>query len=305
MNVLIIGGNGFIGSHLIDLFLKNNHNVRVFDSSFERFREKLKNVDYRISNLDNTLELTEALYNIDVVYHLASNSSPGTSNLDPHIEINKNLVPTLRLIDTMLKLGKNKIVYFSSGGTVYGHSSNPLISETDCQRPISSYGIVKVTIENYLKLYERSFGLKALILRPSNPYGPRQGHIMTQGVIATFLQRLKKGNELIVYGDGSAIKDYIYIDDLVEASYQLGIQNDSGVYNIGSGIGTSISALLDTIKDVTKIEPIVKYTSINDYDVQKFALNIMKINKSINWLPTISLKDGIKKLWQWIEANEY
>jgi UDP-glucose 4-epimerase len=305
MNVLIIGGNGFIGSHLVDIFLKNNHNVRVFDSSFERFREKLKNVDYRISNIDNTLELTEALYNIDVVYHLASSSLPGTSNLDPYIDINKNLVPTLRLLDIMLKLGKNKIVYYSSGGTVYGNTSNPLISETDCQGPISSYGIVKVTIENYLKLYERSFGLKALILRPSNPYGPRQGHIMTQGVIATFLQRLKKGNELIVYGDGSAIKDYIYIDDLVEASYQLGIQNDSGVFNIGSGIGTSISEILNTIKDVTKIEPIVKYTNIKDYDVQRFVLDIKRIHNSINWLPTISLKDGIKKLWQWIEANEY
>ena len=303
MNVLIIGGNGFIGSHLVDIFLQNGHKVRVFDYSSEKYRDKIKDVDYRIFNFDNTAELTESLADIDIVYHLAGSSVPSTSNLDPAMEIQKNLLPTIRLLEIMVKLNTKKIVYFSSGGTVYGNSIISPIHEDQNLAPISSYGIIKVTIEHYLKLYERLYGIKALIIRPSNPYGPRQGHQFTQGVISTFLRKIQSGEELTVFGDGKSTKDYIYISDLVEACYKLSLSNDSSEYNIGSGIVASINEIIEVISEVTKKRPKINYTESKEYDVQNFVLDISKLKKVIKWLPKISLRDGIQKHWDWIIEN--
>ena len=303
MKVLIIGGNGFIGTHLVDTFLQHGHKVRVFDYSLDKFRDKIKDVDYRIFNFDNIAELTESLTDIDIVYHLAGSSVPSTSNLDPTMEIQKNLLPTIRLLEIMVKLKRKKIIFFSSGGTVYG---NPVSSPTDENQylaPISSYGIIKVTIEYYLKLYERLYGIKALIIRPSNPYGPRQGHQFTQGIISTFLRELQLDEELTVFGDGKSTKDYIYISDLVDACYKLSLSYDSGEYNIGSGVGVSINEIIKVISDVTNKHPKIKYTESKKYDVRNFVLDTSKLKKAIKWLPAISLRDGIQKHWDWIIEN--
>ena len=159
MNILVIGGNGFIGSHLIDHLLIKGHNVRVFDISYERYRKPLSNVDYRISTLENIPDLYEAMLGIDIVFHLASTSVPSTSNVDTVSDINKNLIPTLNILNLSVKLGIKRIIYFSSGGAVYGNPLTTPINEDHSLNPISSYGIVKVTIEMYLSLYQRMYGL--------------------------------------------------------------------------------------------------------------------------------------------------
>jgi len=304
MNVLVIGGNGFIGSHLIDHLLAKGHNVRVFDISYERYRKPLSNVDYRISTLENIPDLYEALLGIDIIFHLASASVPSTSNIDPITDINKNLISTLNILNLSAKLGINRIIYFSSGGAVYGNPLTKLIREDHPLSPISSYGIVKASVEMYLSLYQRLYGFKPLILRPSNPYGPRQGHFIAQGVISTFLRKVQNNESLTVFGDGNSTKDYIYIKDLIDLSYELSFNNEVGIFNLGSGIGTSINQIIAEIKTVTNNEVHVNNSEKQIYDVDHFVLDISKTNKLIETRQLTTLKTGISKTWEWLNSIE-
>lgn len=302
MNILVIGGNGFIGSHLIDHLLIKGHNVRVFDISYERYRKPLANVDYRISTLDNIPDLYEALLGIEVVFHLASASVPSTSNVDTVSDINKNLIPTLNILNLSVKLGIKRIIYFSSGGAVYGNPLTKSIGEGHPLNPISSYGIVKATVEMYLSLYQRMYGIKPLILRPSNPYGPRQGHFIAQGVISTFLRKVQKNESLSVFGDGNSRKDYIYIKDLIDLSYDLSFSDEVGVFNLGSGIGTSINEIIEQIKSITNSELVINHLDKQIYDVDHFVLDITKTTNLLGDFTFTSMEEGISKTWSWLNS---
>ena len=302
MNILIIGGNGFIGSHLIDHLISKGHDIRVFDISYERYREPLKNVDYRISNLENIPDLYEALLGIDIVFHLASTSVPSTSNIDTVSDVKKNLVTTLNLLNLLNRLGVRRMVYLSSGGAVYGNPQTNPIGEEHPLNPISSYGIIKATTEMYLSLYQRLYDLEPLILRPSNPYGPRQGHYIAQGVISTFLRKVSKNESLTVFGDGSSTKDYIYITDLIELIYELSVRDFVGIFNVGSGIGSSLNQIIGEIKKTTKSEPQINYVDKQIYDVDHFILDVSKAINLIGFHEFKSLAEGISNTWQWINS---
>jgi UDP-glucose 4-epimerase len=304
MNALVIGGNGFIGSHLVDSLLQKGHSVRVFDMGAERFRVPLKGVDYRLSTLDNRADLYEAMLGIDVVYHLASASVPSTSGIDTILDIQKNVIPAMTILDLVVKRDIKRFVYFSSGGAVYGNPLTIPVSEEHPLRPISSYGIVKVTIEHYLELYQRVYGLQPLILRPSNPYGPRQGHYLAQGVISTFLRKVKMNEPLVVFGDGSAVKDYIYITDLVEQCCDLSVTDVTGAYNIGSGQGTSLNEILELIRKITKRDLKIEYIPTKVYDVSRFVLDTTKAsNARKKIVPLTTLEAGMRKLWEWMGSE--
>jgi len=214
MKVLVLGGNGFIGSHVVDQLLAAGHKVRVFDRSAERYRDPIKQVEYRLGRFDDTFQVAEALQGMDAVCHLISTTVPGTSNLDPVADVKNNLINTLNLLEQMRKKGLRRILYLSSGGTVYGNPESSPISENHPLKPISSYGIVKVAIEKYLFMYQQLYGLQPVILRPSNPYGPRQGHAGVQGLIGTLLARAFSGETLEIWGDGSIVRDYMHVSDL-------------------------------------------------------------------------------------------
>lgn len=304
MKVLVIGGNGFIGSHLIDHLLLEGHDIRVFDIAYERYRKPLANVDYRISTLDNIPDLYEALLGIDIVFHLASSTVPSTSNIDTVSDINKNLIPTLNLLNLMVKLGIYRIVYFSSGGAIYGLPKRIPILEEHPLHPISSYGIIKATVEMYLFLYQRLHRLKPLIIRPSNPYGPRQGHYMAQGVISTFLRKAKLNESLIIFGDGNSKKDYIYINDLIRSCTKLSFKDTVGTFNIGSGKSYSINEIISEIKGITGQEIFTINSEMQKYDVDHFELDISKLENSIGPIECISLGKGIENTWNWIKNSD-
>jgi UDP-glucose 4-epimerase len=301
MNTLIIGGNGFIGSHLIDKLLKEGHSVRVFDIQHERFRKPLINVDYRISSLENDSELEDAMLEIDIIFHLASGSVPSSSNFDSAKALNNTLITTLNVLDLAVKLEIKKLVYFSSGGAVYGLPSSAKINEEHSLKPMSSYGISKVTIEMYLSLYERMHGLKSLIIRPSNPYGPRQGNFNAQGVISTFLSKAKNNETMNVFGDGNSAKDYVYIDDLINLTTKLSFGDYFGVFNIGSELGTSINQIVSQIKSTTGLNLKTNNVKAKIYDVNNFVLNISKLKSKIDHIEFISLSEGIDKTWNWLK----
>jgi UDP-glucose 4-epimerase len=304
MNALVIGGNGFIGSHLVDILLLNGHSVRVYDSVYERFRTPIPIVDYRISTLDNVSDLSEAMFGVDIIFHLASSSVPSTSNIDPISDINKNLIPSLNVLNLSVKLGIKRIVYFSSGGAVYGIPMTTPVKETHQLQPISSYGIVKATIEKYLFLYQRLYDIRPLILRPSNPYGPRQGHFMAQGVISTFLRKIKMNERITVFGNGKSSKDYIYIADLILLCYELSLSEEVGIFNIGSGIGTSIREIIEQISKTTGKLPEIVYAELQSFDVNHFVLDTSKVTNILGKLPSTSLEKGISETWNWINKVE-
>jgi UDP-glucose 4-epimerase len=304
MNILVIGGNGFIGSHLVDYLLVKGHQVRVFDAVYERFRKPLEQVDYRIFSLENISDLYEALLGIDVVFHLASTSVPSTSNIDPVSDIQTNLIPTLNILNMAVKLGIKRIIFFSSGGAVYGNPLTKTVNESHPLNPISSYGIVKATIEMYMSLFQRIYDIKPLILRPSNPYGPRQGHFIAHGVISTFLRKVLKNERLTILGDGNATKDYIYIDDLIHICYQLSFSDVTGAYNVGTGHGTSINEITDKIKAITTFDTGIERLQKQIYDVDTFVLDVSKTTHLIGKYAYTSLDEGIKKTWQWMKASE-
>lgn len=302
MKVLVLGGNGFIGSHIVDALLEEGHQVCVFDRTYERYRSPLTNVEYFLSEFTNISLLAEALEGVDLVYHLISTTVPSTSNLSPSDDIQSNLINTVRLLDLIVQMKVPRIIFLSSGGTVYGIPKTTPIPETHPLNPICSYGIVKIAIEHYLYMYHQLYALDYVVIRASNPYGERQGHKGVQGVIGTFLGKAKYSEEIQVWGDGSIIRDYIYIGDLAKFCMKATHATNSGVYNVGSGIGHSISEIIEIIEAEVGQNLLFKKMPRRDYDIPKIILDISKAKITFDWEPETEFHQGIKKSWEWCNS---
>jgi len=303
MRALVIGGSGFIGSHLVDALLARGMSVRVCDWAKERFRETPPQVDFRQCSFDDSAALAEALQGVDCVYHLISTTVPSTSNLDPVADINGNLVGTVRLLELMREAGVKRMVYLSSGGTVYGIPQTDPVPETHPERPISSYGIVKTAIEKYLLMEQHLHGLQPVILRASNPYGSRQGHGGVQGVIGTFLHRLANGEPVKVWGDGSVVRDFIHVSDLAALCADCATNDAIGIFNAGSGTGASIREIIEVIGGVSGQSLDVTYEPGRNFDVPRVVLDIGKVKQVCGWSPRISLADGVAETWAWVQGQ--
>jgi len=299
MNTLVLGGNGFIGSHLVDELLASGHSVRVFDRFPEKYRPPISNVDYRTGNFGDAFSMAEALQGIDVVFHLISTTVPGTSNLNPVADINDNLISTVVLLDQMIKIGIKRIVYLSSGGTVYGKPNIIPIPENHPLNPICSYGVVKVAIENYLKMYQELYGLQPTIIRPSNPFGPRQGHDGVQGVIATFISKLFHNHPIKVWGDGSIIRDYMSVTDLVRLCVITSEMNYCDIFNAGSGNGVSVTEIIELLTEVSGHSPLISYEIGRAFDVKEVVLDISNTKSITGWNPTVDFAAGLLQHWNW------
>lgn len=305
MKTLVLGGCGFIGSHLVDTLLSSGHKVRVLDRGPELYRAPLPNVDYRLAAFSDLSSLAEALEDVEVVYHLISTTVPSTSNLDPIADVQDNLINTLRLLQLMVQKHIPKIVFLSSGGTVYGIPDAVPISESHPLHPICSYGVVKVAIENYLQMFHQLHGLEFVILRASNPYGERQGHTGVQGVIGTCIAKILANEPIEIWGDGNIVRDFIYVSDLAEFCVLAGQTQVTGTYNASSGIGYSINEVVDTLSRITE----KRMKSINKigrvYDVPEVVLDIAQAIKVFGWQPKVSLESGLALTWNWAKLGSY
>ena len=302
MNALVIGGTGFIGSHLLDRLVAEGDSVRVLAPDPERFRVPLGNIDYRTGTLTDAAATRSALEGVDIVYHLANSKVPSTSNLDPIADIQENLVATVALLESMRQAGAGRIVFLSSGGTVYGECGSESVPEDHVLQPSSSYGIVKVASENYLCMFRRLYGLSYCVLRASNPYGPRQGAIGVQGVIATMLYRTSRNEAISIWGDGGVVRDYVYIEDLAEGISTAGRAGLEGTFNLGSGEGHSLVDLLDVIREVTGKEPTVEFQPSRKVDIQRIVLDISRIRIKLGWEPKVPLVRGVERHWLWMQS---
>ena len=300
MKILVLGGNGFIGTHILDELLAGGHDVRVFDRSPEVWRKPLPSVKYFLGDFSNTPLLAEALQGVYVVIHLISTTVPSTSNLDPIADIQSNLENSVRLFQIMVAAKIKRIVYLSSGGTVYGIPTILPVPETHPLNPICSYGIVKVAIEKYLGMFEYLYGVKPLIIRASNPFGPRQGHGGVQGVAFTFMQKILSDEKISIWGDGSIKRDYLYIADLAKVCRIAAESELTGIINAGSGEGLTLVELVRMIEIATKKKASIEYMAARTYDVPEIVLDIEKAKTLFNWEPDISIQEGLSLQFNWM-----
>lgn len=301
MKALIIGGNGFIGSHLKNRLLQAGWYVRVLDLKEEVFRKSLDNVENIIGDYGNAELLRKALDGIDFVFHLACSTIPKTSNEEIIFDIKSNLIKTVVLLHECVYAKIQRIIFLSSGGTVYGIPQNSFVSEKHPTNPICSYGITKLAIEKYLEMFYRLYGLDYVVLRGANIYGERQDPDGELGVIAVFLKRAAEGRTINIWGHGDTVRDFLYVHDLTEAFFCAATKILSErVFNIGSGQGLSLLKLIDCIMGVTCSKVRVEHFPSRKFDVPSITLDINRASQILGWKPKVSLYDGITRTSEWI-----
>lgn len=303
---LVLGGKGFIGSHLVDALLGQGYKVRVFDRPNTVFLGHPCHADVEVveGDIASEADVAEAVVGCDVCFHLISTTLPKSSNLDPIFDIETNLLGTIRLLQHALSAGVKKMVFLSSGGTVYGAPVRLPIAEDHPTNPICSYGIIKLAIEKYLGMYHDLHGLDYTVLRLSNPFGERQRTLSSQGAVAVFLGKALRGEKVEIWGDGSVIRDYIYIADVIDAMLAAIANNGKErVFNIGSGHGLSLNQVLDTIEQVIGRNVERVYTEGRAFDTPISVLAIKRAEESLGWVPKTPFVDGLERMASWLEAN--
>jgi len=305
-NILLLGGCGFIGLNLLEaLSAAGRYQVIVFDSPAaceKNARQLAPAKTYRGDfNASRDLETIFQEQPIDRVFHLISSTVPATSNQDVAADIETNLLGTIRLLDLLVKYRVPGLTYLSSGGTVYGAAARIPVDEDAPTAPLCSYGIVKLAVEKYLALYRRLHGLDYLILRPSNPYGEWHSS-RQQGLINVALSKALAGEEIVVYGDGTVVRDYIYIKDLAGIMVNLLDQGVGGqLLNLGSGQGHSVNEILALVEKLHgRVK--VRYAAARAADVPAIVLNTDKLRAFYS--PQLTdLATGMARTYEWLKRQ--
>lgn len=280
--VLLLGGTGFIGSALAR-------------------RLEHEQTAAHVLGRKNAGMLEHLLPQCGTVIHLACTTTPGSSAAQPDLET-ENLTLTLRLLGLLREQPETHLIFFSSGGTVYGNPSRLPVPEDSPTAPLSNHGAGKVAQEHHCEL-ARSRGHSVTILRPSNAYGPGQGLKSGFGLVRTMLERARSGTPLEIWGDGENVRDFIYIDDIVEACTRLiKLPRDSGTYNLGTGVGLSINQLKRVVEAASGRQVQSIYRPARSVDVRSVVLDISHVKASLGWQPAVSLTDGLARTWQWLHS---
>jgi UDP-glucose 4-epimerase len=304
MTILVIGGCGFIGSHIVSELVACNYSVLVYDTNAKDINntEGITYINGSFSDL-SALESAIERHRVSHVVHLVSTTLPKSSNEDMKFDLTSNVVQTLGLLDLCIKHGINKVLYMSSGGTVYGVPQSLPVKETHPTDPTCSYGICKLAIEKYLALYNHLFGLKYVIIRAANPYGPGQNPLSGQGIIATYVHRIQMALPLEVWGDGRVVRDYFDVRDLAELCRQALFSEHCGVFNAGSGTGDSINQLIEVLSGLMYIKPQVIYKERRNFDVPTIILDCSRAEQFFGWRTTINLVDGVSHYINWYKSK--
>jgi UDP-glucose 4-epimerase len=296
MKVLVTGATGFLGQALISGLLKAEHWVTatVHKTDLQQRHPSLQSQRFDLS--DPCSDWNELLAGIELIYHLAWSTVPSEADRGLAEDARVNIVGSLRLIEALRSMARlPRIVFVSSGGTVYGVLSQIPAPEDHPLRPISAHGVSKRAIEAYLEMMSRQRGLQAVSLRMSNVYGPGQGIARPFGAVAHFAHMALAGKPIRMFGDGSMTRDYLYIDDAVDALLRAGLGSGQGHYNIGTGIGHSLSEVVAIIAShLGRDVPLDRHPS-RAFDVPVSILDASRARQTFGWVPRVMLEDGIAK----------
>lgn len=297
---VVLGANGFIGSHVTAALLREGHDViacdiaRDFGMVPRMTADRLETVS--LDFLDAAV-VRNVVRGADWVFHLVGTTLPASSNANMVFDVESNLVASVHLLEACADNGVSRLVFASSGGTVYGPPRSVPVSEDAPTNPIVSYGIVKLAIEKYCSLFSSLRGLKTVCLRLANPYGPR--HVGTaQGAIPVFFKCILADKPIVIWGDGSVVRDYLYVEDVAHA-FCLAAEyaGDQRVFNVGSGVGVSINQLLAEIRAVVQRPCRVEYEAARSFDVPQVYLDISRARNELRWSPKVTLREGLQLTW--------
>lgn len=305
---LVLGANGFIGSHLADELAANQHHVRAFGrfttTESHRFLAH-NNIEVMRGDFLNRHDLHNAVDGMDYVFHFISTTTPVSADDDPHIDAETNIRMGIELFEACVAHKVKKVIFASSGGAIYGETKQEIpIAENVNPQPVSPYAIGKLTIEHYLRYYQKKHGLDSVTFRISNAYGERYSLLSRQGVIPIFLHHILQDKPITIFGDGTMVRDYIYVKDLAKLivhAYQYATQP---VYNLGSGKGISLHELLDTIKKITQKPVKIHNVSKPATFIEKIILDNKLYTQEFNMLPTTCLETGIQKTWEYMLSRQ-
>ena len=300
---LVVGGCGFLGGHVVDALLAQGHEVRIIDTQPvpRELTTRWGEVAYRRGDMLDSKLLAEVTKGCDYVFQYATTTIPKTSIADPELD-NQNLVATLRLIRACVAAKVAKIVFPSSGGTVYGKPDRLPIPEDAPLRPGSPYAATKIAIEQHLAAAHRVHGLDYAVLRYGNPYGPRQSPAGNMGIVSIFLGLLRRGEKPTLFGDGDTLKDFFYVDDAASAAIAVLPHLEYKVFNVASGKGTTVRELIEAMAAAVgrPIEP--KRAPALAGDEPACVLDIRRIQKACSWRPNVDLAEGLRRTWAWIQS---
>ena len=305
MRITVTGGAGFIGSHLVDRLIEDGHTVQVIDNlytgnkEFVHSKAQFVELDIRDPKLYSVLEE----FRPDYIFHEAAQTEVSTSMSDPMLDCDINLMGLINLLNAAVKLDVKKFLMPSSAA-VYGNLDTLPLNEEMIGNPSSFYGLTKLTTEHYLRIYHESFGLPYICYRYSNVFGPRQGNGGEGGVISIFAKAIVQGSPIIVYGDGKQTRDFIYVDDVVEANI-LGMQHQvTGIYNVSTGISSSVNLLVDEFRNISGKDIEVVYDKPRLGDIRDSVLATDKSEKELLFTAKYNLHDGLIKTYEYFKTVE-
>lgn len=296
---LVIGGNGFLGSHVVDALVEFGHTVTAFDRFSSQPAYTAAGVRSMVGDFMSPADLRDALEGQQNLFHFLSTTTPMTAENEPSMDVRTNLAMSVDLFGLAVQAGVQRVFFASTGGSIYGDQVDQPITETAVPRPLSPYAIGKLAIEGYLRYFRRKHGLQSVSFRISNPYGPRQHPAKRQGVIPIFLQHIANGQPVEVFGDGSMVRDYLYAEDaarMVAAAAIADPRHD--VYNVGSGIGVSVNEVLAVARDVTGCPVEVKYTGQPVTFVNRAVLDVSRFSQEFGLRASVSLREGMERTWR-------
>jgi len=295
---LVVGGNGLIGSALVDLLVDEGHEVAVYDRYSTGMSHREHGVEAIVGDLADELALAKAMVGRDTLVHLASVSTPASAEDDPNTDIIDNVARSVRMLRDAVDAGIRRVHFASTGGAMYGRDVLRPSRETDLPDPVSPYAIGKLAVEGYLRYFAVKHGLDSIVHRISNPYGSRQHPGRTQGVIPIFLDRIARGAPIIVLGDGTATRDFVHVDDvarMIAATIDRPARHR--VYNVGSGIATPLRHVVDLCAKVAGCEVVIERRAEPSTFVHRSALDISRAVDEFGVVPAIGLRDGIERTW--------
>jgi UDP-glucose 4-epimerase len=298
MKVLVTGGAGFIGSNVVDLYIERGYEVVVVDNlstgreSNLNPRAKLYKLDIRSSEITEVFERERP----DYINHHAAQIDVRRSVTEPIFDADININGSINLLENARRVGVRRFIYISSGGAVYGEPEYLPCDEAHPINPICPYGASKHVVEHYLYMYKEIHDLDYSVLRYANVYGPRQDPLGEAGVVAIFTGKMLAGEQVVINGDGEQTRDFIYVGDCAAANLMVTEgENVSGIYNLGSGVATSINEIFSTLKDVTAYQNPPIHGPAKLGETRHIYLTAEKAKQELGWQPTIGLLDGLER----------
>jgi UDP-glucose 4-epimerase len=305
MKVLVTGGAGFIGSHIVDQLMTAGHQVAVIDnmSSGKETNLNPDAVFYRMDMENDKIQEVFQREKPDAVIHQAAQTVVQTSVQEPVYDAHMNILGTINLLEASRLHGVKKFIYASSAA-VYGNPQYVPIDERHPVDPLSGYGISKYTPEQYLRVYQQMYGLKFTILRYANVYGIRQDPQGEGGVISIFIDKVLAQNPFIIFGDGEQTRDYIYVEDVARANLSALHTGDGEIFNIGTGVQTTLNQLVNKLQEISGKSLDTLYEKERLGDIKHSYYTVNKARNGLHWTPEVSLEDGLRRTYQFY-ANQY